>query len=80
MGKQENLYVKEFINYYIKLGFDNIFIYDDNDINIEKLFDMIDFQYKNYVKIYEAKKINLFNQSQEYKNYYEKIKINLIGY
>ena len=74
MGKQENLYVKEFINYYIKLGIDNIFIYDDNDINTEKISDKIDFQYKNYVKIYEAKKINIFNQSQAFTDCYEKNK------
>ena len=28
MGKNENLYVKEFISYYYKLGIDKIFIYD----------------------------------------------------
>ena len=34
MGKGENLYVNEFIDYYMNLGVDHIFIYDDNDINI----------------------------------------------
>ena len=37
MGKQENLYVKEFISYYIRLGMDKIFIYDDNDNNTEQI-------------------------------------------
>ena len=76
MGKQENLYVKEFINYYIKLGIDNIFIYDDNDINSEKISDMIDFEYRSYVKIYETKKIKLLNQSQVFTDCYEKNKNN----
>ena len=40
MGKQENLYVKEFIYYYKKLGVDTIFIYDDNDYNTEKFSDV----------------------------------------
>ena len=33
MGKRENLYAKEFINYYIKLGVDKIF-----NINLQKAF------------------------------------------
>ena len=35
-GKNENLYVKQFISYYLKLGKDHIFIYDDNEPNTEK--------------------------------------------
>ena len=31
MGKRENLYVNEFIEYYMKLGIKHIFIFDDND-------------------------------------------------
>jgi hypothetical protein len=72
MGKMENLYVKEFISYYFKLGVDKIFIYDDNDMNSERISDMIDFQYKEYVKIFEAKKINIPNQSKAFTDCYEK--------
>ena len=39
MGKYENLYANEFVEYYIKLGIDHIFIYDDNDPNTEKISD-----------------------------------------
>ena len=31
--KQENRYIKEFINYYRKLKINKIFIYDNNDLN-----------------------------------------------
>ena len=40
IGKQENLYVKEFVDHYRNKGLDKIFIYDNNDINGEK-FDMV---------------------------------------
>ena len=72
MGKNENLYVKEFINYYLKLGIDKIIIYDDYDFNSEKISDMIDSQYRKFVKIYEAKKINISNQSIAFSDCYEK--------
>ena len=51
IGKKENLYVKEFVEHYIKLGIDKIFIYDDNDINTEKFSDIIKNLYKKYVKM-----------------------------
>ena len=41
MGKKENLYVEEFVHYYRKLGINKIFIYDDNDVNTEKIRDVI---------------------------------------
>ena len=40
LGKEENKYVREFINHYIKYGVDKIFIYDNNDINGES-FDIV---------------------------------------
>ena len=72
MGKNENLYVKEFINYYIKLGVDKIFIYDDNDLNSEKISDMIEFKYKEYVEIFEAKKLKIKIQPEAFTDCYQK--------
>ena len=37
LAKLENKYIIEFIDYYLKFGVDKIFIYDNNDINGEKL-------------------------------------------
>ena len=72
MAKKENLYAKEFIDYYIKLGVDHIFIYDDNDPNTEKISDVINEKYKKYVSIYENIKSTIKNQTiaftQCYKN------------
>ena len=41
IGKKENLYVKEFINHYKKLGYNHIFIYDNNDIKSERFSDIL---------------------------------------
>ena len=41
IGKKENLYAKEFINYYKNLGYNHIFIYDNNDVNDEKFEDVL---------------------------------------
>ena len=47
MGKKENLYVNEFINYYKKLGVNKIFIYDDNEPNSERIKDVITLFFRN---------------------------------
>lgn len=70
MGKSENLYVKEFIEYYIKLGFDQLFIYDNNNPNTEKISQVIENHYKNKVTIYETWKNNITNQPQVYTECY----------
>ena len=44
--KKENLYAKDFIEYYRSLGFDKVIIFDNNDINGEK----IDYLLKNYIR------------------------------
>lgn len=74
MGKQENLYVKEFISYYIRLGIDKILIYDDNDINTEQISDMIEDRYRKYIKIYKPKKLKLFSQCKQFTDCYAKNK------
>ena len=52
IGKKENLYVREYVNYYKNLGVDKIFIYDNNDKNDEN-FDLIlkDFIDTGFVEI-----------------------------
>ena len=39
--KEENLYIKEFVETHKQLGFNHIFIYDNNDVNGEKVEDVI---------------------------------------
>ena len=46
MGKRENLYTKEFIEYYHSLGFEKIIIFDNNDINDEQFYYIL----KDYIK------------------------------
>jgi hypothetical protein len=41
IGKNENIYAKEYVNHYKSLGYDHIFIYDNNDFNGEKFSDII---------------------------------------
>ena len=54
MGKAENLYLNEFIDYYIKLGINHIFIYDNNEPSFERMSDILDNKYKKNITIYES--------------------------
>ena len=52
IAKNENLYVREFVEYYKNLGYNNIYIYDNNDINGENFEEVInDFIQNGFVKI-----------------------------
>ena len=55
IGKKENLYVKEFISYYINLGIDHFFIYDNNEPNTEEISSEIEFPFKKFITIYKTK-------------------------
>ena len=47
IGRKENLYAKEFVEYYLKLGIKKIIIYDNNNISEEKFEDVLDEYIKN---------------------------------
>ena len=47
IGKKENLYVNEYINHYKNLGYDHIFIYDNNEVNDERFSDILQSEIKN---------------------------------
>jgi hypothetical protein len=52
IGKKENLYAYEFVEHYKKIGYDKIFIYDNNDIGDEKFEDVLNKQISsNFVEI-----------------------------
>ena len=47
IAKNENLYAREFVEYYKKIGYDKIFIYDNNEINGEYFEEVINDYVKN---------------------------------
>ena len=67
----ENLYAKEFIDYYSKLGIDHIFIYDDNIPETEKISDILNQKEKEIVTIYESKSFHIDNQSTAFTKCYK---------
>lgn len=42
IAKKENKYINEWVNHYIKLGFDHIYLYDNNDLNYPYVGDYIE--------------------------------------
>ena len=41
IGKKENLYIADFINHYQKLGYNHIYLYDNNNIDEERFDEVI---------------------------------------
>lgn len=76
VGKNENKYVREYIEHYNKLGVDKLYIYDNNDINEESFYSVIsDYVKSNYVKIMNYRGMNKIQKSSMndcYKKYNQK--------
>lgn len=73
IGKNENRYIKEYINYYKNLGVSNICLYDNNDIGGERFQDVIqediDDGYVIYKNVRGLKKLQCQIYSQCYEEY-----------
>ena len=41
IGKNENIYAKEYVSYYKQLGYNHIYIYDNNDVKGERFEDVL---------------------------------------
>ena len=75
IAKNENLYVREFVEYYKNIGYNNIFIYDNNDKNGEHFEEVInDYIKSGFVKIINFRDYNKIGNPQfdAYKNCYSK--------
>ena len=52
LGKNENRYIREFVEHYKSYGIDKIYLYDNNDINGERFDDVIsEYIKEEFVKI-----------------------------
>ena len=80
IGKKENLYASEFVEHYKKIGYDKIFIYDNNDIGDERFENILNKHISsNFVQIinyrgYRGKRQS--PQSDAFIDCYEKNKNN----
>ena len=54
-SKRENQYIKEYVNHYKDIGYNHIFLYDNNEINGERFEDVI----KDEIMYYFVTIINL---------------------
>ena len=81
IGKKENLYAKEYINHYKNLGYDHIFIYDNNEINDEKFSDILQRELKNgFVSIINFIGYKAKSYSTQIEAYYDCYKRNNRNY
>lgn len=76
-GRLENRYAVEFVEHYKKLGFDQIFIADNNRNNEEHFEEVLQsYVNENFVTIYNYRDISMV-QFKAYKEIYRKISDNL---
>ena len=78
IGKKENLYAKEYVEHYKKIGYDHVYIYDNNDINDEKFEDVLQKEIsENFVTIIDYRGFDRSKGAPQFVSYrdcYEKNK------
>ena len=73
MCKEENLYIKEFIEHYKNLGYNHIFIYDNNNVDGEKIEDVFKKEIdEEFISIINYRGIGKRPQIKAYANCYKK--------
>ena len=78
IAKNENLYAREFVEYYLNLGVDKIFIYDNNDLEGENFDNILnDFIRNKSVEIIDVRGLSsiiipIYNHCyRKYKDFYD---------
>ncbi len=75
IGKNENVYIREFVEYYQKLGIDKIFLYDNNDIEGENfniiLSDYIKIRFVEIIDVRGLSSIQIPIYNYCYRKYFE---------
>ena len=71
LAKNEHLYINEWVAHYVKLGFDKIYIYDNDDLNVRPSYKCIDKAYNNKVVIVDIRGKHYSNiQGKMYSEFY----------
>lgn len=72
IGKLENLYAREYVNHYKKLGYNHIFIYDNNNKNEEKFEEVLEEEINNgFVSIIDYRGFRGTKDSPQFDAYYD---------
>jgi len=72
IGKLENLYAKEYVNYYKNLGYKHIFIYDNNNKDDENFETILNKDIKNgFVSIIDFRGFRGSKDSPQFDAYYD---------
>lgn len=71
IAKHENLYVEEWVNHHLNLGFDRIFICDNNKSGEEKISDVIDNEKVTILDYHDVDGVQRKAYTQEFINHHD---------
>lgn len=72
IARKENTYVNEWVNYHLNLGFDKIYLYDNNDEDYPDVSECIDKKDKVVVIKWNVDPNRFINQTTSYTDFIEK--------
>ena len=66
LAKNEHLYINEWVKHYVNLGFDKIYIYDNDDIGSKDIYKCIDRQYSKHLVFVDIRGKHYKNMQGKY--------------
>ena len=79
LAKNEHLYINEWVNHYLKLGFDKIYIFDNDDLDSPYVGDFI--ENKEKIEIIDIRGVHKHElQHKIYTKFYNTYKFNWVFY
>lgn len=61
IAKNEHLYINDWIKHHLSLGFNHIYIFDNDDVNSPFIIDFIDAQLKDRVTIFNIRGVKMYD-------------------
>ena len=73
LAKKEHKYINDFVKWYVNLGFDTIYIYDNDELDMPNIKDFIDKKYMGHVEIINIRGVHKEKlQHDVYTDFYRK--------
>lgn len=75
LAKNENLYINDFVSWYVRIGIDTIYIFDNNEKEMDTIDHFIDSKYHKNIKVIDIMGLREHHLQQHiYTDFYHKYK------
>ena len=81
IAKNEELYINDFVKWYVNIGIDTIYIFDNGIVDSKDISDFIDKKLHKHIQVINIKGLQEEKMQQHiYNDFYKKFNKNFLNY